>query len=461
MHPSVSMDKKIIAIIAAIIIIAAAAAAVLLTMNNGSEEKKAPEVSIDTTARVYGNADNDYKIDSDDVRFIQIIVDGKTSWNPGTHPYADTNADGIVNAEDITLVKKIINNEPAKVKYKNYFGEAQEINYPLVNKNIAALYWQQGEAAEILGERNNVKVINRSISESRGAQFDHSRFNDSNSVGTDGGSNFSAANVSTTFTIFANNKIDLILVTPNESNKASIEASGYDADVIYLSHTANNAIASILTMGILFNKEAQAEKYMNYCVKVMDHFADKMTGVEKKKIIITMNYKTASQTISTIRVCSGIDRESTVTLLSNFANCYSTTVPKCNEYGQEVVQTADILAGDYDAIFCNVSGTGWLQSSQEQFDADFKNIAALYKTSKAYNNKTVYGTPYVYGGYSAFASVGEALNMIYGDKVCTQSEADKYLEEFLQNFVGTHPAIDKAVTRYTGNGYADTYVTPS
>ncbi len=456
------MDNKIIAVIAAaIIIVAAAAAVVLMTTNNESETKESLEVSVDTTARVYGNADNDYKIDANDVKFIQNIVDGKTTWNPNTHPYADTDANGIVNADDVSLVNKIINNESAMVKYKNYFGEAQEISYPLVNKNIAALYWQQGEAAEILGEWDNVKVINRSISESRGAQFDHSRFNDSNSVGTDGGSNFSAANVATTFTIFANNNIDLILVTPNESNKASIEASGYDAEVIYLSHTANNAVASILTMGILFNKEAQAEKYMNYCTKVMDHFADKMKDVEKKKMIITMNYKTASQTVSSIRVCSGIDRESTVTLLSNFANCYSTTVPKCNEYGQEVVQTADILAGDYDVIFCNVSGTGWLQCTQEQFNTDFKNIAALYKTSKAYNNNTVYGTPYVYGGYSAFASVGEALNMIYGDNVCTQSEADKYLQEFFDDFVGTHPSVEDAVTRYTGDGYADTYVTPS
>lgn len=455
------MNSKLIAVIAAIIIVVAAGAAVLVTNDKGDsgEEKKAIDFSVDTTARVYGNADNDYKIDSNDVKMIQDIIDGKAAWNPNTHPYADADTNGVVNADDITLVKKIINNETTKVWYKNYFGEAQEISYPLVNKNIAALYWQQGEAAEILGEWDNVKVINRSISVSRAAQFDHARFNDTNSVGTDGGSNFSAANVSTTFTIFANNNIDLILVTPNESNRSAIEASDYNAETIYLSHTANNAIASILTMGILFNKEAQAEKYMNYCVDIMEHYAEKMVDVEKKKILITMNYRTASQKINPIKVCSGIDRESTVTLLSNFANCYTST--NCNEYGQEDVQTSAILAGNYDAIFCNVSGAGWLQSPQEQFDKDFYNIAALYKTSKAYNEGTVYGTPYVYGGYSAFASVGEALHMIYGDSVATQEEADKYLEAFLNDFVGTHPSIDKAVTHYTGNGYASEYVSPA
>lgn len=71
------------------------------------------DLEIDSKFPVYGNADNDLKVDAADKLVIQAIIDGEKSLKD--HPLADANCDGKVTADDIDVVNKIINKESCKV----------------------------------------------------------------------------------------------------------------------------------------------------------------------------------------------------------------------------------------------------------------------------------------------------------------------------------------------------------
>lgn len=102
------MDKKIVAIaLLAAIIITGSSAAILLTRDDGSSD------GVTETGRVlvYGNANNDDYLDERDVEAINKIIDGDELWDKVKYPFADTNADGRITEDDVTLLKKFINNE--------------------------------------------------------------------------------------------------------------------------------------------------------------------------------------------------------------------------------------------------------------------------------------------------------------------------------------------------------------
>lgn len=110
------MDKKIVAIaLLAAIIITGSSAAILLTRDDGSSD------GVTETGRVlvYGNANNDDYLDERDVEAINKIIDGDELWDKVKYPFADTNADGRITEDDVTLLKKFINNEDCLMYYKD------------------------------------------------------------------------------------------------------------------------------------------------------------------------------------------------------------------------------------------------------------------------------------------------------------------------------------------------------
>ena len=80
---------------------------------------KAKVSSVDTKLLVFGNANNDVYLDEKDVQFIQDIVDGKTKWDKEKNPFADTNADGKITAEDVVLLKRFITTFPNRETIRN------------------------------------------------------------------------------------------------------------------------------------------------------------------------------------------------------------------------------------------------------------------------------------------------------------------------------------------------------
>ena len=125
------MQKNHLIIIAVAAVVVIAAAAVVLSINGGSSYENIKTTSLP----VYGNANEDYLVDQEDVKLINSLIDTDVS----DHPYADANGDGKITSEDADIVQKMINGEKTKVRvldqhiYDNGEVHIAEIEYPLDN----------------------------------------------------------------------------------------------------------------------------------------------------------------------------------------------------------------------------------------------------------------------------------------------------------------------------------------
>ncbi len=164
-----TMDKKIAiiaAIIAAVVIIAAAA--VLLMNNNESGEKHNAGDRIgesisekdypDTTGRlwVYGNANEDDKIDSSDLTALKAMVAGtKTATQ-----LADANADGVVDDKDVEQLEKMLAagaDTELRVYYIDNYFRVAKIDWPI--KTFATGFSSGFYASEVAGVTDKIVMV--------------------------------------------------------------------------------------------------------------------------------------------------------------------------------------------------------------------------------------------------------------------------------------------------------------
>ena len=93
------MNSKITAI-ALVAIIVIAGAAIIITHDNGNSNDNV----VPGQLLIYGNADGDSNLDSDDIKYIEDIISGKKKETT----FADANQDGTVDQKDIDLVNTLI-----------------------------------------------------------------------------------------------------------------------------------------------------------------------------------------------------------------------------------------------------------------------------------------------------------------------------------------------------------------
>ena len=128
------MDNKAIAIIGVVIVAIVAIAAVFVVMggNGGGEPTDDDkEYTIDTKLRVFGNANNDNYLDSQDLTVIKNIVDGKAVWHSSQNPLADANVDGKVDKKDYDLVKDFLDGKEGTMYYVDWDNKKSAVDYPL------------------------------------------------------------------------------------------------------------------------------------------------------------------------------------------------------------------------------------------------------------------------------------------------------------------------------------------
>ena len=111
------MDRKIALAIIAVAVVVIAAAAVLLAGN--SDEKDGIESSDipsgkDTRLTILGNADLDDDLDDHDVRMIEAVIENEGTV--GQYPYADANNDGVIDAQDVEFVKKLVSKDKGPLR---------------------------------------------------------------------------------------------------------------------------------------------------------------------------------------------------------------------------------------------------------------------------------------------------------------------------------------------------------
>ncbi len=105
--------SKWIAVAAVVIIVVAAVGAYAFIDKKDSGGKTPTTMGL---LQVYGNANADKSIDSEDVNLIQEIIDKDLDWKT-LYPFADADRNNKVDADDIALVQKIINRESCEISY--------------------------------------------------------------------------------------------------------------------------------------------------------------------------------------------------------------------------------------------------------------------------------------------------------------------------------------------------------
>lgn len=459
------MDKKTsIAIVVIIVIIVIAAAAAVAINNDDKDDDKnfvmneGYVFSVDTVAKVYGNANNDDKIDSSDVSFIQDIIDGKTTWDSEKNPYADAYKDGTIDSKDVDQVKMIMANTSGTVWYENYYGEAQSISFPLTGKKIGVTYWQQAQLVDLLGHWSDVVAANASVTTARSNQYDLS--NVTYAYGTTGSSKLTEEFCEG----YAAAGVDLIIGSPYKSTVTEV-ANTYlpDVPVVTLGIGGASCVSSALTLGILMNENEKAQNYEKYVVDTINTIKEKLSSIndkDKPNMLIVRMYADNNSYIDKyggiLVNCANTD--GSYQLLSMMANLYtdnsetSTTPNRTQEW---------ILSQNFDLIFDMEVYTGFQASSiegqtfytQSEYNDRFENSVQYFKGTKAYNNGGVLSSSYIFDGYSGFSSLMMAAYMIYPDQF-TLAEGQASLQKWYDDF--TNVDLDVTVDGgyyYTGDKY--------
>ncbi len=162
----------IVAVIAVIVVIAAVAIVVMNNSNNGGDDdsKAGSRVgeSIDqkdypnTSGRlwVYGNANEDDKIDQQDVVAIKAMISGSAK----TTQLADANADGKIDDKDLVQIENMLKaNDETKLRVyyiDNYFKVAK-VDWPV--KTIATGFSSGFYASEVAGVTGKIVLADQML----------------------------------------------------------------------------------------------------------------------------------------------------------------------------------------------------------------------------------------------------------------------------------------------------------
>ncbi len=275
----IPMNNKLIAVaVVAIVLIAGVAAFVVV--NKGSDDGEKRQLLTDAL-EVYGNANNDWTVDSSDADFVQSIVDGKTSWDKTANPYADANHDGKITQADVDQIKKLANNTAETVWIKDGVGTEMEVHCK--PQRIYAFQIQNAEIATIMGYGNNIVAGGPPIQ-----YYESTLFPDNpNEVEYFSGD----------YERLSELDIDLYLVfAPTQIETPTSKLP--DTDVVYLglyypkiADMESSAYAQgILKAGYIFGAKDRAEGYLDFLLDIRDTIYDATKGLtesEKPNVLVS------------------------------------------------------------------------------------------------------------------------------------------------------------------------------
>ena len=283
------MEKKAtIVLVVVVAIVAVAAVAIVLTMGNGDSNK----YSINGSLNVYGNADEDYKIDQKDLDIINDIVDGKK--DAAKYPFADANHDGRVTTADANLVQKIINKEPCTVYIVNQKKTAGEyissVKWP-IKSAITAASSNMLLLFEFSGLTDQIKGI--SFTSSSDPALEKSIFRYYATIPKIGTSSTAIAIDKATDVIKEKNVTAVIADYTDStlSNEAAFVADGIDVIRVSAAVTNPDKYASqLMLMSFLFNTENEKiYEYAEWNTKVLNDITKKLEKVKEKATVIACN----------------------------------------------------------------------------------------------------------------------------------------------------------------------------
>lgn len=267
-------NKAIIAVVVVVIIVIAAAAAVLLTREGGEDGP-----TIDTAGdqgAVFGNANGDCRIDQEDVDLMEALIEQGSADALQDFPLADANHDGVLNADDVSIVRSIISGDADTVDVSDFRGEVVTVPYPMDDAlfvggtNMRVVISVLGIEDRIIANATNSYIgpyLDKTLYELR-----------------ENGTIATVTTQATTEDLTKLSSLDLgvAVIEGAGTNKYTEDAAmSYFSDngipaLVFNTDNYDYVMSTISTIGILTGNEDKAEAYMAYMTDVSDTIAENL-----------------------------------------------------------------------------------------------------------------------------------------------------------------------------------------
>lgn len=432
------MDNKnllIIVSIAVIVIVAVAAVAITL-QDDDTEETEGGAVGsaqvIKPTSRlwVFGNANNDDYLDRSDLDMIRQIANGSLKWDSETNPYADTNADGVVNNDDVELLASILEGEECLMYYTQYWaGEysTSYIHYP-ADGDIGLNYYQAADITTLLGIWDRVTAAESVVTMSY--TYKYPGVGNLYPLGA-------LSSMSTEAVIASGIDVFIAYVNTDATSRQiqqDLRAMGSEIDVIALPIQGADCISAVITMGVLLGCEEASQKYVDYCDRIVDYVEGAVSTLSESEY--AEYYIVYGPTDpGNIRIQSANPTNGRITGdLSYILKIPGVNLMPYGESNWYSYRTAEwFIEQDPQYILISMSSTNsgiTAQAAQKKFEG----FAELFRGTSAYEEGRVIGFSFaVTSTYSGCAPLALIANEFYPDLI-DETVAWAFLQEWYDEF---------------------------
>jgi len=269
------MNGKILALLAVGAIVVAGCAVPFLLKDS---KQGAP---IEMELQIYGNANGDWKIDSNDADYLRGIMSGEKSVTK----YADANRDGVIDQKDIDQVNALADNSAEYIWLVDGYGRDIKVNRDI--KRVACEMFGNIEMMLILGLKDKIVAVDKPAYELVNFYF-----------GSDASRIVNLGPMpSPNFEFLEEQNLDVLLTFNWTSLEVKTEKLP-DVDVIYLGMYAPNAVEpenstyvqGVLKAGYIFGVEKRAEEYIRWYLDTRNKIVDVTSQIpdsEKKRVLMT------------------------------------------------------------------------------------------------------------------------------------------------------------------------------
>ncbi len=370
-----------------------------------------PQISINMTLEVYGNANLDYTIDQNDVDYVNSIISGSKS----TTAYADANQDGKIDQADIQQIQALINGNAPYVLLLD--GNGAFLNVTLPVTRIIVEYIQNAELMRVLQLENEVVGVDFCVDQLRYIYFP----NNTNIVSV-------GQMYTPDYEAVLNLNPDVLLTFSSATTEKASKLPG--VDVIFLglyypnvtSPEASKFLQGVLKAGYIFNRVPQATEYATWLLNLTQTISNRtatLTDSQKQTVFMT-NYPYT--TSSTMTAYATIDTLGQVCILAGGSNVAS-VLPTYLNASSAKVDAEWLLSQDPDYIFLHTvrytfSGITYADPAQGLDVSDTASIISClqnWMSQPAYANlKAVQnGHVYIIAGDFRNNAMGGVLGAVY------------------------------------------------
>ena len=445
-HPTDNMQISKTTTIIAIVAVLAIAVAGILILNNGGQGSNNDdtdgkytedieytfEYNNEIRLAIFGNVNGDDHIDDGDLKLLESILKGETTFDKKKNCFADANADGRINSKDMEVLKNIIAGKECKMSYWDCTKSIASIDYPLKGK-IGTHHMYAIDALIILGLYNDVVATS------------HQTFQ--NSISTDGlrypGMGKTIVDVGNPWenceaAVAAG--VNIWIETGSSASrdyttyKTIANAAGLNLQVIHLYVTTYNVDAteiygSILMLGTMFKCEDKAQKYVDWVDGVVEYIDVSKKNLDKDRTFLTPMGTDNPGKISLDTTHSNGNMMGDVYTISLTGMKSVNTVV---ESGCPAISLEQIYNLKPDVIVIIMFQTS--DKSVETIQSEFDVYADIYKQTDAYKNGNVYGINFYNIASCAGASELVLLSSYIWPSVISEEKGWEYLQYYYDNF---------------------------